>query len=266
MYTPTQPGIPAIFKRQVRYVEVFPDKSASDVVYCFWELRTKGRLDRNFSYLVLPDACVDTVFDVGAKPVVDGALLMTPGYTATKIGLGKQFHFVGIRLRPGAFGYKLPEIVGQNLLETHLAGQDMAAIRRLLAAAKTLEQRVAMLEQVVSAYRAERIIADHPFVKRVLLVCDDAPTVAELARRCACSPRQLQRQILKHFGYSPKTFLKILRFQAAIRQNQPDGYADQSHFIRDCRRVAGLTPGIMSEIFNTKGLPGAIVDSERRKS
>ena len=79
-----------------------------------------------------------------------------------------------------------------------------------------------------------------------------AATVDDLARRCGLGARQLERLFRDTVGLAPKTLGRLARFQAALRacdEGAPlaaaglaAGYADQAHFAREFRRVAGLTP------------------------
>ena len=60
----------------------------------------------------------------------------------------------------------------------------------------------------------------------------------------------------EHTGVSPKTFIRLVRFQnilsqlrsGSVSRNHADlacewGYADQSHFIRDFKSLMQLSPG-----------------------
>ncbi|MEY9863982.1 transcriptional regulator GlxA family with amidase domain [Catenulispora sp. GAS73] len=79
------------------------------------------------------------------------------------------------------------------------------------------------------------------------------PHVPALADAVGLSERQLRRRFTEAVGYGPKTLHGILRFQHALRLGRaaPNsladvayqaGYADQAHFTREVRRLAGLTP------------------------
>ena len=78
--------------------------------------------------------------------------------------------------------------------------------------------------------------------------------VRQLAIELGTSERSLRRRCHELFGYGPKTFARILRFQRFIarvhaRTRLPlstlataCGYADQAHLSREVRRLTGLTP------------------------
>lgn len=69
------------------------------------------------------------------------------------------------------------------------------------------------------------------------------------------SARTLQRKFLDEIGMSPKEYLQITRLNHALKlliSNQYknltelsylSGYYDQSHYIRDIRKMFGISPG-----------------------
>jgi AraC-like DNA-binding protein len=79
-----------------------------------------------------------------------------------------------------------------------------------------------------------------------------------LAASCGVTCRHLERRFLAAVGVTPKRLARIVRFQHALQILGCDssnsgprpgtdtaaacGYADQSHFIRDFRRLAGCSP------------------------
>lgn len=79
--------------------------------------------------------------------------------------------------------------------------------------------------------------------------------IAALAEEIGCSRKHLAATFHEHVGLAPKTVARLLRFRrvlqlvdgasridwAAIAQEA--GYADQSHFANDFRRITGRTPG-----------------------
>lgn len=79
----------------------------------------------------------------------------------------------------------------------------------------------------------------------------------------SCSERHFRRRFQETTGYSPKQFLRITRFEKALEKLNNRmvgpltgiayecGYTDQSHFIREFREFAGVTP---SAYLNTNKL------------
>jgi AraC-like DNA-binding protein len=77
-------------------------------------------------------------------------------------------------------------------------------------------------------------------------------SVAAVARRANLSHRQLQRLFARDIGMPPRSYLRLLRFRAALSamRDHPnladaaaaEGYADQAHMAREFRSFAGLAP------------------------
>ena len=83
-------------------------------------------------------------------------------------------------------------------------------------------------------------------------------SIDETARRAGLTRRHLERRFRRTVGISPKRLARIARFQHAVRLLERQdgslpapgaltaaacGYADQAHFIRDFRDLAGCPPG-----------------------
>lgn len=79
--------------------------------------------------------------------------------------------------------------------------------------------------------------------------------VTALSQASGYSPRQLSRLFLEGVGMGAKAYARVVRINRAAqllragedsltRLAQDAGYYDQSHFIRDFKSVAGVTPGV----------------------
>jgi AraC-like DNA-binding protein len=255
MYTPVQPGIPQRFKSRVVYKQHTPASAIDSAVHCFWTLHTRTTLDETFPYLALPDGCVDIVFDMSDTPKIEGALVMTPGTTAITLELGTSFAYIGIRLKPGTWRTSLDGIVGGAVEASQLAGTDLRHVGSQLRRASAFE-RLQLLEQLASRLDRQGIIGTDKFTSTLATL--QTTTVDSLAPAIGCSRRQLQRFFKQSTGYSPHAFLAIIRFQQAIQHQAFDAFADQSHYIRECKRITGMTPrafyasyGLVAEISNT---------------
>lgn len=77
--------------------------------------------------------------------------------------------------------------------------------------------------------------------------------VSEIANKNYLSVKSLERLIKRLFGMSPKRLLNIIRFGMSadnLKKNEgyrfidtlEFGYYDQSHFIRECKRITQLNP------------------------
>jgi transcriptional regulator GlxA family with amidase domain len=80
-------------------------------------------------------------------------------------------------------------------------------------------------------------------------------TVDGLAKASGLGRRQLERRFLAVVGTPPKVAVRVARFRAAVMRmhRQPGsslslvaaetGYADQAHFTREFKALAGTSPG-----------------------
>jgi AraC-like DNA-binding protein len=121
--------------------------------------------------------------------------------------------------------------------------------------ASGFDERVELSNRFLLAHRAEpdsRVRLLQAAVEAI----DDAGgnlRIDDLARRLGVSPGTLRRHFAA-LGMSPKRFSSVLRFRRAHEYlsttpgaNWTDavarfGYADQAHFVRDCRRFSGAPP------------------------
>lgn len=99
MYSPVQDGF-SVREPAVRDTELPATDDLSDVIHCFWELRTLGTLPEDFHYHALPDACVNLLFNLIDTEVAGVTALHTEAAT---LNLGTSFHYVGVQLFPGVW-------------------------------------------------------------------------------------------------------------------------------------------------------------------
>lgn len=85
------------------------------------------------------------------------------------------------------------------------------------------------------------------------LFLDNAINVENMAQLACLSRKQFERVFFNAVGMKPKEYSNVARFQKSLWLMQNGnrdfadityscGYADQSHFIRECRRYSGTTP------------------------
>jgi AraC-like DNA-binding protein len=255
-----QPSLPAADEAQeLVYRELSPP--APDALL-MWSLASRRPLERAFAFHIVPDGCVDMVFDLrGATAWLYGASAQPA--SAELVGHVDLF---GVRLRPGRPGRVLgapgDEIAGRVIgLEDVVrprAGPrpgwlrvwiDELAARGPHARAEAVARGLAALAR--SASRTDRLgeaIAD-------AIVRDRGTAgVDELARRFSISGRHLSRTCRAATGLAPKQLARLVRFQAALRAlaatparnlaslAADHGYCDQAHLTGEFRALLGATP------------------------
>jgi len=239
MHTPVQPGIPRFLQDGVFYQEHHPDSAFRDQIYCLWQLHTSITLPCDCHYLVVPDACIDLVFNLSeqADPYV---LVMTPGIQALELNLGKHFRYCGIRLHPGVW-HESQQIIAQSQRFSSPGGVDLPSFIRQLATGSVASQQQ-LLQQFVRQLTAQGIVNERAWMPELLAQADRLTSVDDLVRLTGYSRRHLQRLFPEKTGFSAHDFLKILRFHQALATQRIDAYTDQSHYIREFKRITGITP------------------------
>ena len=147
-------------------------------------------------------------------------------------------------------GYDL-EDRGLNLLSERVLACDDGT-EAIAAAERWLLRRLATPPR--AAYALDRVRA----AVGELFVSPRTP-IASLASHACLSRKQFERHFGALVGIAPKTYAAIVRFHLSLGEMErcggrvdyariayDCGYADQSHFIRDCRRFSGRTPAVLA--------------------
>jgi AraC-like DNA-binding protein len=201
---------------------------------------------------VLPDACIDLVWD--------GAELRVAGPDTRPFRVSGQATFVGLRFRPGAapglLGVPASDLLDQNVALRDLWGKPADELAERLAAS-ALAHAPRLLEDAILARRDVSAATPDPLISALLAQLSRsrgaAPGLSLLTERLGVSERTLRRRCVSAIGYGPKLVERVLRFRRAVRLIHAGlplvvaahlaGYADQAHLTRELQHLGGLTPG-----------------------
>lgn len=244
-YVPYQNGIAATCADEVVYQEFSPSPQLSTIVYCFWRLEA-SRLTEPFSYVVLPDACIDIVFDMRQAK----AYVMTPAVVSWQLDLGKTFSYVGIRLRPGAYNGDVAAVIGAVRQLDEIGGRSAQKTIADLCNGDRDSQLRALSECANTMVRCHEIMSPHYVVEAVIAGCVQGKSIADSASDVGLSPRHVQRIIREQTGFSPRDIAKIVRFQAGFAEDWRSLYCDQAHYIHSFKRVTQQTPAAYHRYYN----------------
>lgn len=137
-----------------------------------------------------------------------------------------------------------------------LGGQSFRCLEERLDALPSWTARFDLLDRVLRDRCAAGRAQDPRlgWAAAQMLKSAGSVTVSGLASELGWSRKHLTCTFHDEFGIPPKAFARVVRFDRAIRSigedSDPDwltisfdsGYFDQSHFIRDFRDLAGITP------------------------
>ncbi len=141
------------------------------------------------------------------------------------------------------------------------AEADLHRLKTGLARAGTLPAYAALLDQFFLDTCFTRPVPD-PWLGQVVRLLEAGASVStsmkDIASQACVSQKTLDRKFKQYTGLSPKLFASVLRFHQTLANirtrtgGQPAygdlspllgvGYYDQSHFIKACRKITGLSP------------------------
>lgn len=233
------------------YREFAPPRALQDALACLW-VRVVPAHGAAATH-VLPDACVDLIWQTGRGAFVAGpdtGPVIVPAVPGTIL--------VGARFLPGAGGPAL-HVPLSELRDTRVEAADLwPELHHRLPT--TLTPHAALREIAATATRLATVRPPDPAVRRAAQLLDDPRVrVHTLADDLGLSERQFRRRCQAAVGYGPKTLQRVLRFRRFVTRTEVDGanpdltriaveagYADQAHLTRECTRLAGVTPAAMA--------------------
>ena len=257
----------------MKYTEYRPTRALRAFINCFWSIEQdgddppSGTWDRS-----VPDGSLELVLHLG-DPMIRKPLDGEPARESRCILIGQMTAPYLVRADGPArmLGVRMFPHTGYLLLEGSVAGFNDRSVDLdsvLPRGARLPLERIANAESIQDALRIlerwciARLRVHSPcardryfsFACRRILRGRGAIQIGDLSRQMGISNRYLQRIFVERGGISPKLFAGIIRFQhalgflssgtppgfAAIAQEA--GYFDQSHFVREFRRLAGVAP------------------------
>lgn len=218
--------------------------------------------------LRLPTGTVELVVDLDQDRVLPsdaradpGAVVAGPFRRPYRLDAAQQSHVLGVVFRPGAarplLGVPAYELADRHVALEDLWGRAAGELRERVLAAGDAHARLGQVEAVLRARLAVSAEVSHPLAAAAAGVLARMPAgegVAQLGERLGWSARRLQQVFRADVGLTPKAYQRLQRFRGALVGIDvaervgwsafalEHGYADQSHFIREFRAHAGLSP------------------------
>lgn len=164
---------------------------------------------------------------------------------------------VGVGLRPGAcqalFGIPSNEFAQSHVALEDLCGEEARFLGERLEEEKGLDRRLDILEGFLTS-RAPYVPAIHPAIVHALNRLSTTCNIGSIVAETGYSHRHFAQLFREAVGINPRVYTRLLRFQKTLRNGVDEavgrwidialeaGYADQAHFNREFRELAGISP------------------------
>jgi len=234
-------------------MEGAPSARLAPWVACVWTMDGAGELARQ--HRVLPDGCVDVIADrLTGQTYVVGAMT-----TAIVVPLVPRASLCGIRFLPGAalsfLDTPIHELTDRRVSLGGLRGSrsiDLADALLGRPSPIVLDDLVTRLGGRVAMPRHSERLATSAI--SLLRRSRGRGSIRDVGAALGVGERRLERAFDQCVGLNPKAFARMLRFRRALRSmgshDAPAlaavaldaGYADQAHFAREFKALAGITP------------------------
>ncbi|WP_327288210.1 helix-turn-helix domain-containing protein [Streptomyces sp. NBC_01198] len=194
-------------------------------------------------YRVLPDGCMDLIWD-------DGTLLVAGPDTLAHLTTDRPgTTYAGLRFDPGV-GPALLGAPARDLRDLRVPLADLWPAAQARRLAERADAGPAGALDAWAAERARTAGPADPLPAAVAAALSAGGAVTAVAAACGLGERQLRRRCEAAFGYGPRTLTRVLRMQRALRMARAGtpfarvaadaGYADQPHLSREVRTLAGV--------------------------
>lgn len=245
----------------MNYQQIPPPIALQPYIRYFGVLESDGNSAGQQTFKILADGCPGLIFQENTNCFTDQYNQQLPqlfvhGITTRHSGKSTtgRYRNIGVYFRPTAlkaiFGLDAGELTdGYTALDNFCK----PPVTQLLNAADALE-RIEILSSFLLQQLAMNQKKENPKGLYALNSIKQAATLAEIQASLQISERSLERIFKTDIGISPKLYHRINRFQSALDdiRKTPQAlltaiayqhtYSDQSHFIRDFREFAGVTP------------------------
>ena len=256
LFKPVQPTVKQA-GQYVCYREVSPADTISNIIYCYWELKTNERLNDPFTYRVIADGCIDIFFQLD-KPSENFVMGFCKKYT--EFPLDNSFHYIGIRFFPTIF----PLLFNVDAKELSNRFERLEVVEnetsKFITNNFTGNDEFDKIKSKFDSYFIGIIKnatndLDSRFKNALNIILKNFGVVnVQSDLDVGLSQRQLRRYFEYYVGDTAKTFSQVVRFQnilnakpstQSLTQNKVFfdlGYYDQAHFIKEFKNFYGVTP------------------------
>lgn len=224
------------------YNLIKPDAALADFVYCFSSLRNLSDFKEG---VIIPNGKIDLLF---AKTADNSFHIMLMGLETKPKPMPQNAieAFFAISFNPLALEYIFKESIADFVnsgkeLPNNFWDFAITDLNDFEAFSNKATQKIQSLLPNEIDPRKQKLF-------QLIFATDGEMSIRELSEKVSWSERQINRYFNQQLGISLKTYCSILRFQASLHHIK-DGklapqlnFTDQSHFIKEIKKLSGVSP------------------------
>lgn len=265
---------------QINFYTIQPPPDLRDYIQFFWVLEGSSSEQQPFVHRALADCSPELIFYYkGYFKLSSDIIKSERTFTSGIYGQSQQFKKLEATTDFGIFGvylypYSIPELFSLPASEISeqmpdlktLCGKEGEILEENIILAGNNLQRVLLLSEFIKTRlkKSKRNDLNLSYCIKKLLHNKEEILIPSLANDCNLSRRQFERIFKEKAGFSPKTFLNLVRFNSILNEFPKQSksftqitydyeFYDQPHFIKTFIRFSGYTP---KEYFRQKNLHG----------
>lgn len=250
------------------FLEYEPPKHLSPYIKSFWTLKRNGTEHPPFNFSPISDGIPGLVFQLNddqsfidkEKQELPKAFLYGQTVKRREMIWTGDINTIGVHFYPNSlkaiFGFDA-NILTDTCLEFDLIStKEYQFLHEQLCNNNSTSEQISLL----SNYFLSLITKNNSYNPSVAFAIEKIEKsngqlqYGELVTDLKISERSLERYFKRHVGITPKMFMRICRFQSSLQQLNKkgyeklsdiayeNGYADQSHFIREFKEFLGFSP------------------------
>lgn len=228
---------------KLEYICLQPDESLTNIVESIWMV--KNHSDEEKEGIIVPDGKIDLFLladENGNFEIFVAGICSTP---ITKPPFPKSKMFA-ISFYPIAAEYIFKQSLADLINTKKTLPSDYWGFSR--DDLNDFNQFYHKAVMVISSLLFKEIDDRKKKLFKLIYASKGEITVKELEENVLWSSRQMNRYFHKWLGVTLKTYLNIIRFSNSLKQLKNGNfypqldYADQSHFIREVKKFAGVKP------------------------
>jgi len=226
----------------LQYRLIKPDQSLADFVFCYSSLKNLAGFNEG---VIIPNGKIDLLF---CKTTDNQFQIILMGLETKPKPMPKRNieTFFAISFNPLALEY----ILHQSIAELVDSGKELPDNfwEFNIGDLDNFELFCEKANQKIQSLLPKEIDERKRRLFNLIFETDGEISVKDLAEKIVWNERQINRYFNKQLGISLKYYCKILRFQASLFHIK-DGnlfpqlnFTDQSHFIKEIKKLSGVSP------------------------